>query len=37
MAWWREQTGLEFREITDDGELLSLEQLHPQAMPVRPL
>ena len=37
MAWMRDVAGVEVREITDDGELLALEQLHPQAMPVRPL
>ena len=37
MAWMRDVAGVEVREITDDGELLGLERLHPQAMPVRPL
>jgi hypothetical protein len=37
MASLRDVAGVEVREITDDGELLALEQLHPQAMPVRPL
>jgi hypothetical protein len=34
--WWYEQTGLEMPEITDDGELLGLHDLHRQTMPVVP-
>ncbi len=35
-AWWREQTGREVHELTNDGEVLKLEQLHHQVMPLRP-
>ncbi len=35
-AWWRERSGQEVFELTSDGELLKLEQLHHQILPVRP-
>jgi hypothetical protein len=34
--WWLEQTGREIQELTDDGELLSLHQLHRQTAPIVP-
>ena len=36
LAWWREQTGREVHELTNDGEVFKLEQLHHQVMPLRP-
>jgi hypothetical protein len=35
-AWWHEQTGLGMPELTNDGELLGLGQLHHQVQPLRP-
>jgi hypothetical protein len=35
-AWWHERSGWGMPELTNDGELLSLEQLHPQVQPLRP-
>jgi hypothetical protein len=35
-AWWREQSGREVCELTNEGEVLKLEQLHHQVMPLRP-
>jgi hypothetical protein len=35
-AWWREQSGQEVCELTNEGEILKLEQLHHQVMPLRP-
>jgi hypothetical protein len=35
-AWWHEQTGWRMPELTDDGELLGLDQLHHQIQPLRP-
>jgi hypothetical protein len=34
--WWLEQTGHEIPELTDDGELLSLHDLHRQTAPIVP-
>jgi hypothetical protein len=34
--WWLEQTGHEIPELTNDGELLSLHQLHRQTAPILP-
>lgn len=35
-TWWYEATGWELPELTDDGELLALHQLHRQTMPILP-
>jgi hypothetical protein len=35
-AWWREQSGEEVCELTNEGEVLKLEQLHHQIQPLRP-
>lgn len=35
-VWWLEQTGWELEEITNDGEVLALRQLHRQVRPVLP-
>jgi hypothetical protein len=35
-AWWQEQSGQEVCELTNEGEILKLEQLHHQVLPVRP-
>jgi hypothetical protein len=35
-AWWQEQSGQEVCELTNEGEVLKLEQLHHQVMPLRP-
>ena len=35
-AWWRERSGQEVCELTNEGEVLKLEQLHHQVMPLRP-
>jgi hypothetical protein len=34
--WWMEQTGREIPELTNEGELLSLHQLHRQTAPILP-
>jgi len=34
--WWQERTGEPVYELTDEGELLHLDKLHPQCMPVLP-
>ena len=35
-AWIESETGIAVPELTDAGEVLALEKLHPQVMPVRP-
>lgn len=35
-AWWYEQTGWKMPELTNEGEVLDLHQLHRQVMPLRP-
>jgi hypothetical protein len=35
-AWWHERTGQGIPELTHDGELLGLDQLHHQVQPMRP-
>lgn len=35
-AWWYERTGWIIPELSNDGELLGLEQLHHQVLPLRP-
>jgi hypothetical protein len=35
-AWWQERTGRRIPELTPDGELLGLDQLHHQVQPMRP-
>jgi hypothetical protein len=35
-AWLEDKTGIVVPEITDDGEAITLDRLHPQVMPVRP-
>jgi hypothetical protein len=35
-AWWREHTGQGIYELSNEGEVLTLEQLHHQVMPLRP-
>ena len=35
-AWLEERTGIAVLELTDAGEVLALQELHPQVMPVRP-
>jgi hypothetical protein len=35
-AWWREQSGQEVCELTNEGEVLKLVQLRHQIMPLRP-
>lgn len=35
-AWIQEQTGIAVPELTNEGEVLGLDDLHPQVMPVRP-
>jgi hypothetical protein len=35
-AWWRERSGQEVCELTNEGEVLKLDQLHHQVMPLRP-
>jgi len=34
--WWLEQTGHEIPELTNEGEVLSLHQLHRQTSPILP-
>jgi hypothetical protein len=34
--WWLEQTGQEIPELTNEGEVLSLHQLHRQTAPILP-
>jgi hypothetical protein len=35
-AWWQERTDRRIPELTPDGELLGLDQLHHQVQPMRP-
>lgn len=35
-VWWHGVTGWKMPELTDDGEVLELHQLHRQVMPLRP-
>jgi hypothetical protein len=35
-AWWQEHTGQKIHELTDEGEAIAWDQLHPQVMPKRP-